>query len=108
MCSNSSLFDYGLLAYFPRTYYVTLDIAILPSLLSGQGDRYLGETPESYGNHQNERGYAPHTQFRFVSSFPSYCVISVLVSCCILYSFKRFRFVSVSFLHRLRATETEC
>ena len=42
MCSNSSLFDYGLLAYFPRTYYVTLDIAILPSLLSGQGDRYLG------------------------------------------------------------------
>ena len=36
-------------------------------------------------------------KFRFVSSFPSYCVISVFVSCRIVYPFNRFRFVSFPF-----------
>ena len=73
---------------------------------------WLWETPESYGNHQNdsfnretgklknERGrlICSFVLFpRFVSSFPSYCLISVLVLCRFVYPFKRFGFVSFPF-----------
>ena len=64
-----------------------------------QNDSFNRET-------KNERGCAPHTQFRFVS-FPSNFRFGFVPYRVSVQAFW-FRFVSVSSLHRLRATETEC
>ena len=100
---------------------------ILVKYIPGNGGssmaRWLWETPESYRNHQNdsvnhetgklknERGCTP-TSF----AIPFRFLVSVL-SCNFRFGFVPYRvsvqafifhFTSVSLLHRLRATETEC